>query len=107
MQGKEVQVFADETRPRNQGAKLTMWELQQDGIPATLICDSMSGHLMSQKQIDMVIVGADRIATNGDTANKIGTYNLAVVANYHKVPFYVAAPMSTVDPRIAAGMRFR
>lgn len=101
--GKKIHVFADETRPRNQGAKLTMWELAQDNIPSTLICDSMSGHVMATRQIDMVIVGADRIATNGDTANKIGTYNLAVVAKHHNVPFYIAAPLSTFDPRISSG----
>lgn len=96
-QGKNVSVYADETRPRNQGSKLTMWELAQDKIPSTLICDSMSGHLMSSGQIDMVITGADRIARNGDSANKIGTYNLAVLAHYHKIPFYIAAPLSTFD----------
>ncbi len=96
-QGKNISVYADETRPRNQGSKLTMWELAQDKIPSTLICDSMSGHLMSSGQIDMVITGADRIARNGDSANKIGTYNLAVLAHYHKIPFYIAAPLSTFD----------
>ncbi|MBU6452523.1 MAG: S-methyl-5-thioribose-1-phosphate isomerase [Cyanobacteria bacterium REEB67] len=101
--GKNVAVFVDETRPRNQGASLTMYELSADKIPATLICDNMSGHVMVHKKIDCVIVGADRIARNGDTANKIGTYNLAVLADYHKVPFYVAAPISTFDPAIADG----
>jgi len=101
--GKNISVYVDETRPRNQGSKLTMWELHQDDIPATLICDSMSGHLMSQGKIDMVITGADRIALNGDSANKIGTYNLAVVAHYHKVPFYIAAPLSTFDSELADG----
>ncbi len=101
--GKNVHVYVDETRPRNQGAKLTMWELVQGKLACTLMCDSMSGHLMSQRKIDMVITGADRIATNGDTANKIGTYNLAVVAHYHNVPFYIAAPMSTIDPQIVSG----
>jgi methylthioribose-1-phosphate isomerase len=101
--GKNVCVFVDETRPRNQGASLTMYELTADKIPATLICDNMSGHVMVHKKIDCVIVGADRIARNGDTANKIGTYNLAVLANYHKVPFYVAAPLSTFDADIADG----
>jgi methylthioribose-1-phosphate isomerase len=90
-------VYVDETRPRNQGAKLTMWELAQDKVAATLICDNMSGYLMSSRKVDMVITGADRIATNGDSANKIGTYNLAVVAKYHSVPFYIAAPLSTFD----------
>jgi len=103
MHGKKIHVYADETRPRNQGAKLTMWELHEDKIDATLICDSMSGHVMSSRKIDLVVVGADRIAANGDTANKIGTYNLAVVANFHNVPFYVAAPLSTIDPHISSG----
>jgi methylthioribose-1-phosphate isomerase len=101
--GLKPNVFVGETRPRNQGAKLTMWELAQDKIPATLICDSMAGYVMSNKKIDMIIVGADRIALNGDTANKIGTYNLAVLANFHKVPFYIAAPLSTIDPSIESG----
>ncbi|MDR3613449.1 MAG: S-methyl-5-thioribose-1-phosphate isomerase [Candidatus Obscuribacterales bacterium] len=101
--GMRPHVFADETRPRNQGAKLTMWELHQDRIPATLICDNMSGYLMSSQKIDMVIVGADRIARNGDAANKIGTFNLAIVAQHHKVPFYVAAPLSTFDATIFSG----
>jgi methylthioribose-1-phosphate isomerase len=102
-QGKKVHVYVDETRPRNQGAKLTMWELHQDNIPCTLMCDSMSGYLMTQHKIDMVVVGADRIAKNGDTANKIGTYNLAVVARHHNVPFYIAAPLSTIDATIDSG----
>jgi methylthioribose-1-phosphate isomerase len=101
--GKQLHVFVDETRPRNQGAKLTMWELLQDKIPSTLICDSMSGHVMKTKKVDMVITGADRIALNGDSANKIGTYNLAVVANFHNVPFYIAAPLSTIDGAISTG----
>ncbi|MDQ5934921.1 MAG: Methylthioribose-phosphate isomerase [Cyanobacteriota bacterium erpe_2018_sw_21hr_WHONDRS-SW48-000092_B_bin.40] len=101
--GKNISVYVDETRPRNQGAKLTMWELAQDQVPSTLICDSMSGHLMSKGQIDMVITGADRIALNGDSANKIGTYNLAVLAHYHKIPFYIAAPLSTFDSSLADG----
>ncbi|MBS1999004.1 MAG: S-methyl-5-thioribose-1-phosphate isomerase [Cyanobacteria bacterium SZAS LIN-2] len=101
--GKAISVFVDETRPRNQGANLTMYELTEDKIPATLVCDNMSGHIMLTKNIDCVVVGADRIALNGDTANKIGTYNLAVVANYHKVPFYIAAPISTFDATIADG----
>jgi methylthioribose-1-phosphate isomerase len=101
--GKKISVFVDETRPRNQGANLTMWELTEDKIPATLVCDSMSGHIMLHKKIDCIIVGADRIALNGDTANKIGTYNLAVLANYHNIPFYVAAPLSTFDASIKDG----
>ena len=95
--GKQIAVFAGETRPYLQGARLTAWELQQDGIDVTLITDNMSGHFFQQKRFDAVIVGADRIAANGDTANKIGTYTLAVLANAHGVPFYVAAPISTVD----------
>jgi methylthioribose-1-phosphate isomerase len=98
-----VRVYADETRPRLQGARLTTWELAQDGIPVTLITDGMSGSLMRAGQIDAVIVGADRIARNGDTANKIGTYNLALVAQAHGVPVYVAAPCSTVDLSLASG----
>ena len=96
-QSKNIMVYADETRPRGQGAKLTMWELAQDHVPSTLVCDSMSGHMMSKGKIDIVITGADRIALNGDTANKIGTYNLAVLAHYHQIPFYIAAPLSTFD----------
>jgi len=96
-QGKKVAVFADETRPYLQGARLTAWELQQDGIDVTLITDNMAGHFFQQQTFDAVIVGADRIAANGDTANKIGTYTVAVLANAHGVPFYVAAPISTVD----------
>ena len=96
-QGKEIAVFADETRPYLQGARLTAWELQQEGIDVTLITDSMAGHFFQQRRFDAVVVGADRIAANGDTANKIGTYTLAVLANAHGVPFYVAAPISTVD----------
>jgi methylthioribose-1-phosphate isomerase len=101
--GRKPHVFVDETRPRNQGAKLTMWELVEDKIPATLVCDNMSGFLMANKKIDLVVVGADRIARNGDAANKIGTYNLAIVANYHNVPFYIAAPLSTFDATIFNG----
>ena len=96
-QGKKVAVFADETRPYLQGARLTAWELQQDGIDVTLITDSMAGHFFQQHRFDAVVVGADRIAANGDAANKIGTYTVAVLANAHDVPFYVAAPISTVD----------
>lgn len=95
--GKRVAVFADETRPYLQGARLTAWELQRDGIDVTLITDNMSGHFFQQKQFDAVVVGADRIAANGDAANKIGTYTVAVLANAHGIPFYVAAPLSTID----------
>jgi methylthioribose-1-phosphate isomerase len=95
--GKRIAVFADETRPYLQGARLTAWELQQDGIDVTLITDNMSGHFFQQGKFDAVIVGADRIAANGDAANKIGTYTLAVLAKAHGVPFYVAAPISTID----------
>jgi methylthioribose-1-phosphate isomerase len=95
--GKSLHVFVDETRPRLQGMKLTAWELQQEGIPATVITDSMAGWVMSQGRVQAVIVGADRIAANGDTANKIGTYSVAVLARAHRVPFYVAAPLSTLD----------
>ena len=98
-----IQVFADETRPRQQGARITTFELAMDGIPVTLITDGMSGYFMNKGMIDMVVVGADRIAANGDTANKIGTYNLAIVANYHNVPFYIAAPLSTIDTSISTG----
>lgn len=101
--GLNPQVFVDETRPRNQGSKLTMWELTQDGVPATLICDNMSGYLMKRGDVDMVITGADRIAANGDSANKIGTYSLAVLAHHHGIPFYIAAPLSTFDPQIESG----
>jgi methylthioribose-1-phosphate isomerase len=95
--GKAVRVFADETRPLLQGARLTAWELQRDGIPTTLIADTMAGYLMRRGEIDCVIVGADRIAANGDVANKIGTYQVAVLAKENGLPFYVAAPLSTVD----------
>ena len=101
--GKKIAVFADETRPFLQGARLTAWELQKDGIPVTLICDNMAGYLMSRGEIDGVIVGADRIAANGDTANKIGTYTVAVLAREHGIPFYVAAPTSTIDLSLADG----
>jgi methylthioribose-1-phosphate isomerase len=101
--GKNVSVFADETRPFLQGARLTAWELAQDGIPCTLIADSAAGHLMSRNEIDAVIVGADRVAGNGDVANKIGTYALAVLAQRHAIPFYVACPLSTVDLSLARG----
>lgn len=101
--GKNVAVFADETRPYLQGARLTAWELQQDGIDVTLITDNMSGHFFQQGTFDAVIVGADRIAANGDTANKIGTYTVAVLAEAHGVPFYVAAPVSTIDVSCPSG----
>jgi len=101
--GKQVAVLADETRPFLQGARLTAWELQRDGINTTLICDNMAGYLMSQDLIDCVIVGADRIAANGDVANKIGTYTVAVLAKEHGIPFYVAAPISTIDLSLADG----
>ena len=96
-QGKKVAVFADETRPFMQGARLTAWELIRDGISTTVITESMAGPLMRAGEIDVVVVGADRIAANGDTANKIGTYTVAVLAHEHKIPFYVAAPVSTID----------
>jgi len=102
-QGKKVSVFATETRPLLQGARLTTWELRQEGIPVTLITDSMAGYFMQQRQIDCVIVGADRIAANGDVANKIGTYTLAVLAKESKIPFYVAAPTSTIDLSLSSG----
>ena len=101
--GKRVRVFADETRPVLQGARLTAWELLQEGIDVTLITDSMAGHLMRRGEIQAVIVGADRIAANGDVANKIGTYTAAVLARAHDLPFYVAAPLSTVDPAAPDG----
>ena len=101
--GKQVSVIADETRPWLQGARLTTWELQRDGIPVTLICDNMAGALMAKGEIDAVIVGADRIAANGDTANKIGTYSVAVLAREHNIPFYVAAPTSTIDLTLSDG----
>ncbi|MFU8795700.1 MAG: S-methyl-5-thioribose-1-phosphate isomerase [Dehalococcoidia bacterium] len=102
-QGKRVSVLATETRPLLQGARLTAWELKQEGIPVTLITDSMAGHFMRQRKVDCVIVGADRIAANGDVANKIGTYTLAVLASENRIPFYVAAPTSTIDLSISSG----
>lgn len=102
-QGKKISVFADETRPYLQGARLTAWELLQDDIPVTLITDNMSGHIMSQGKIHAVVVGSDRIAANGDVANKIGTYMVAVLAKRHNIPFYVAAPLSTVDMNCPTG----
>ena len=101
--GKSISVVANETRPYLQGARLTAWEMVQEKIPVTLISDNMAGHLMSCGEIDLVIVGADRIAANGDAANKIGTYTLAVLAARHGLPFYVAAPLSTFDPAIPDG----
>jgi methylthioribose-1-phosphate isomerase len=101
--GKKIDVFADETRPFLQGARLTAWELQQDGIATTLITDNMAGHFLHSGRIGCVIVGADRIAANGDVANKIGTYSLAVLAKENNVPFYVAAPVSTFDLTLASG----
>lgn len=103
--GKKIAVFADETRPYLQGARLTAWELQRDGIDVTLITDNMAGHFFQQAQFDAAIVGADRIAANGDTANKIGTYTVAVLAQAHGVPFYVAAPVTTIDPSCPDGSR--
>jgi len=101
--GKKITVIADETRPYLQGARLTVWELQKDNIPVKLITDNMAGYLMSKGIIDAIIVGADRIALNGDTANKIGTYSVSILAKYHKIPFYVAAPTSTIDFSINTG----
>jgi methylthioribose-1-phosphate isomerase len=101
--GKRISVIASETRPYLQGARLTAWELTRERIPVTLITDSSAGHLMSRGQVDLVIVGADRIAANGDVANKIGTYTLSVLAERHGLPFYVAAPLSTIDTSIADG----
>jgi methylthioribose-1-phosphate isomerase len=101
--GKRIDVFADETRPFLQGARLTVWELQHDGIPATLITDNMAGHFLKSGRIGCVVVGADRIAANGDVANKIGTYSVAVLAKENGVPFYVAAPVSTLDLSLASG----
>ena len=103
--GKKVSVFADETRPLLQGARLNVWELMNEGIDVTLICDNTAAFVMQQGKIDCVILGADRIAANGDTANKIGTYNVAVLAEKHKVPFYVAAPYSTIDFNLDHGSR--
>ena len=101
--GKNISVYADETRPLLQGSRLTAWELKNAGIDVTLICDNMAAHTMKQRKIDCVIVGADRIAANGDAANKIGTYSLSIIAKEHNVPFYVAAPASTFDLSIASG----
>ena len=101
--GKDIHVFVDETRPILQGARLTAWELQQAGVPLTLITDNMAGHFMRQGKITAVFVGADRIAANGDVANKIGTYSLAILAQAHSLPFYVVAPCSTIDLALTCG----
>jgi methylthioribose-1-phosphate isomerase len=101
--GRRIHVYVDETRPFLQGARLTAWELLKDGIPCTLITDNMSASLFAAGRIDAVVVGADRIAANGDVANKVGTYGVAVLARVHKVPFYVAAPLSTIDPALRTG----
>jgi len=101
--GKKVAVIADETRPFLQGLRLTAWELAKDNIPVTVITDNMAGHVMKNGQVDAVVVGADRIASNGDTANKIGTYMVAVLAKQHNIPFYVAAPITTLDLTLASG----
>ena len=106
-QGKKNRIFAGETRPVLQGARLTAWELKQEGIPVTLICDNMAGMIMKQGRINHVIVGADRIAANGDTANKIGTYSLAVLAIHHNIPFYVAAPSTSFDNSIKTGAEIK
>ncbi len=103
--GKQIGVYADETRPFLQGARLTVWELQQDGIPATLITDNMAGHFLHAGKIGCIVVGADRIASNGDVANKIGTYSVAVLAKENNVPFYVAAPISTLDLTLSDGSK--
>jgi methylthioribose-1-phosphate isomerase len=102
-EGKKIHVYVDETRPMLQGARLTAWELMQDNIPCTLITDNMSGYLMFRDMVDIAIVGADRVARNGDVANKIGTYGLAVLCKEHGIPFYVAAPISTIDFTVATG----
>ncbi|MEA2011697.1 MAG: S-methyl-5-thioribose-1-phosphate isomerase [Verrucomicrobiota bacterium] len=106
-QGKHPEVFADETRPLLQGARLTSWELSEEQIPVTVICDGAAATVLKSKKIDLVIVGADRIAANGDVANKIGTYGLAVCAKYHKIPFYVAAPYSTFDLTLSSGEKIK
>jgi methylthioribose-1-phosphate isomerase len=101
--GKSISVIADETRPFLQGARLTAWEMVQEGIPITLIADNMSGHLMKTGKVDVIVVGTDRVASNGDVANKIGTYMVAVLAKRHNIPFYVACPLSTIDLSISCG----
>lgn len=106
-EGKKIHVWVDETRPLLQGARLTAWELQAEGIPCTVLCDSAAASLMAQGKVDCIVVGADRIAANGDVANKIGTYGLAVLAQAHRVPFYVAAPLSTLDPDTPNGEEIR
>lgn len=102
-QGKNINVYADETRPLLQGARLTAWELQQRGVPVTVICDNMAGWIMKEKKVQAVVTGADRIAANGDAANKIGTYSVALLAKAHNIPFYVVAPSSTFDMTLASG----
>jgi len=102
-EGKKIRVFVDETRPLLQGARLTTWELVRSGLDVTLICDNMAATVMKEGKVDLIVVGADRIAANGDTANKIGTYGLAVLAREHRIPFYVAAPVSTFDRQISSG----
>lgn len=102
-EGKNIKVIVTETRPFLQGARLTAWELDKDGIPLTLITDNMAGYVMSKEMVDVVIVGADRVASNGDVANKIGTYSLSVLAKFHEIPFYVAAPISTIDYECSSG----
>lgn len=102
--GKNISIIADETRPFLQGARLTAWEMVQENIPVTLITDNMSGHLMATGEIDAVVVGTDRVAANGDVANKIGTYMIAVLAHRHNIPFYVACPLSTIDMLLASGV---
>ena len=101
--GLRLHVYSDETRPLLQGARLTAWELSQSGVDVTTICDSMAAQVMREGRVDIVIVGADRVAANGDAANKIGTYQLAIAAKYHRIPFYVAIPFSTIDRSIADG----
>jgi len=102
-QGKHIRVYADETRPLLQGARLTAWELMRAGIDVTLICDNMAAQVMKEGRIDLVMVGADRVAANGDSANKIGTYGVAVLAQAHRIPFYVLAPSSTFDLKLVTG----
>jgi len=104
-QGKHFEVYADETRPLLQGARLTAWELRQAGIPVTLICDSVAAQVMKEGRVQLVVVGADRITANGDTANKIGTYGVSLLARAHGIPFYVAAPSSTFDLSLPSGDR--
>jgi len=102
-QGKKIKVYADETRPLLQGARLTAWELMHEGIDTTVICDNMAASVMASGKIDKILVGADRIASNGDAANKIGTYSLAVLAKYHRIPFYMVAPVSSFDLKLKSG----